>query len=41
MQAIVELGFGSAIIYNLYKPIADRDEKKLEHWCNFIGKLII
>ena len=29
MLAIVELGFGSAIVYNLYKPIAEKDEKKI------------
>ena len=38
MLAIVELGFGSAIIYNLYKPIADRDEEKVRTLMQFYRK---
>ena len=41
LLSLADLGIGSALVFALYKPIADRDEKKLEHWCNFIGKLII
>ena len=29
MLSIVELGFGNAIIYHLYKPVADNDERKI------------
>ena len=38
MLAIVELGFGAAVIYNLYKPIADKDEKKINGLMNFYKK---
>ena len=30
MLNLVELGFGTAIIYNLYKPLAEKDEKHLK-----------
>lgn len=29
MLAVVELGFGSAIVYHLYKPIAENNEKEI------------
>lgn len=29
MLAVVELGFGSAIVYHLYKPIAENDKKQV------------
>ena len=35
MLGIVELGFGSAIIYNLYKPINDNDTKKIKALMRF------
>ena len=38
MLAVVELGFGTAVIYNLYKPIADNDEKKINGLMNFYRK---
>ena len=38
MLAVVELGFGTAVIYNLYKPIADKDEKKINALMNFYRK---
>lgn len=38
MLAVVELGFGTAVIYNLYKPIADNDEKKINALMNFYRK---
>ena len=30
MLGIVELGIGSAIVYNLYKPIANRDKETIK-----------
>ena len=30
MLGIIELGLGSAIIYNLYKPIAERNKEKVK-----------
>ena len=35
MLSIVELGIGSAIIYNLYKPIAEKDEEKVKSLMQF------
>ena len=39
MLAVIELGFGTAVIYNLYKPIADKDEKKINALMNFYRKI--
>ena len=30
MLSIAELGLGSAIIYNMYKPIANKDKEKIK-----------
>ncbi len=38
MLGIVELGVGSAIIYHLYKPIAEEDIKKVKALMNFYKK---
>lgn len=38
MLGIVELGVGSAIIYHLYKPIAENDTKKIKALMNFYKK---
>lgn len=38
MLGIVELGIGSAIIYNLYKPIAKNDKEKINSLMNFYKK---
>ncbi len=38
MLGIVELGIGSAIIYHLYKPIAEDDTKKVKALMNFYKK---
>lgn len=38
MLGIVELGIGSAIIYNLYKPIAEDDKEKIKSLMNFYKK---
>ena len=35
MLGIVELGLGSAIIYNLYKPVADNNKKKIKSLMHF------
>lgn len=38
MLSIFELGIGGAIVYNLYKPIADNDYKKISALMNFYKK---
>ena len=38
LLSIVELGIGSAIIYNLYKPIADNDQEKIKSLMKFYKK---
>lgn len=38
MLSIFELGIGSAIVYNMYKPIAENDEKRLSALMNFYRK---
>lgn len=38
MLGIVELGMGSAIIYNLYKPIAENDTECIKSLMNFYKK---
>lgn len=41
MLNLVELGFGTAIIYSMYKPIADDDEKKINALLKFYSKVYI
>lgn len=38
MLGIVELGIGSAITYNLYKPIANKDEETIQSLLHFYKK---
>ncbi len=38
MLSFFELGMGNAIVYNLYKPIADNDTKKIKALMNFYKK---
>ena len=38
MLGIVELGIGSAIIYNLYKPVYEKDNLKINALMNFYKK---
>jgi len=38
MLCIVEMGIGSAIVYNLYKPIADNDTEKIKTLMMFYKK---
>lgn len=38
MLSIFELGIGNAIVYNLYKPIADNDVAKIQALMNFYKK---
>ena len=38
MLSVVELGLGSAIIYNLYKPVADNDIEKIKSLMKFYKK---
>lgn len=38
MLAVVELGLGSAIIYNLYRPISVNDVEKIKSWMFFYKK---
>lgn len=37
MLNLVEMGFGTAIIYSMYKPIADNDTKKINALLKFYG----
>lgn len=37
--SLAELGVGSAIIYSMYKPLADKDELKLKALMNFYKKI--
>ena len=39
MLNLVELGFGTAIIYSLYKPIAEDDKKKINALLFFYSKI--
>lgn len=41
MLGIVELGVGSAIIYNLYKPIANKNVEEIKSLMKFYKKAII
>jgi O-antigen/teichoic acid export membrane protein len=36
--SVVEMGVGSAIVYSLYKPFADKDTKKINAYIRFYGK---
>ena len=38
MMSIFELGIGNAIVYNLYKPIAENDFEKIKSLMNFYKK---
>lgn len=38
MLAVVELGIGSAIVYNLYKPIAEENKESIKILMNFYKK---
>lgn len=38
MLAIAELGIGTAVIYNLYKPLADNNEEEINKWMKFYKK---
>lgn len=38
MLSLAELGIGTAIVYALYKPIAERDEEKIAVLVQFYGK---
>ena len=38
MLSLAELGIGSAIVYALYKPLAEHDEKKIASLVRFYGK---
>ena len=35
MLAIAELGISTAVIYNLYKPVAENDREKIKKYMNF------
>ena len=39
LLSIAELGFGTAIIYGMYKPIADNDKKKVAALMNYYRKI--
>ena len=38
MLSLAELGIGTAIVYALYKPLADKDEKQISKLMNFYSK---
>ena len=37
MLSLAEMGFGSAIVYSMYKPLADRDELKVKALMDFFA----
>jgi O-antigen/teichoic acid export membrane protein len=37
MLSLAEMGFGTAIIYSMYKPLADKDEKKIRGLMEFFS----
>lgn len=39
LLSFAELGFGTAIVYAMYKPIAEKDEKNISAFMNFYGKV--
>ena len=39
LLSLTELGITSAILYSLYKPLAEKDEKKLAGLVNFFAKV--
>lgn len=39
MLSLADLGFGTAIPYSLYKPLANKDEKKIRVLMNFYSKI--
>jgi len=39
--SLAELGFGSAIVYNMYTPIAQNDHRKITALMNFYGTIYI
>lgn len=39
LLSFAELGFGTAIVYVMYKPIAKKDEKAVSAFINFYGKI--
>jgi len=39
MLSLVELGIGSAIIYSMYKPLAEKNEKEISALMNFYKKI--
>ena len=41
MLSLAELGIGTAIIYALYKPLANKDEKQISKLMNFYSKAYI
>lgn len=41
MLSLAELGIGTAIIYALYKPLADKNEKQISKLMNFYSKAYI
>ena len=41
MLALTELGLGSAIVYNLYKPIYDEDKEQIGSLVNYYKKIYI
>lgn len=39
--SLADLGFGTAILYSMYKPLADNDQEKLSALMNFFKKIYI
>ena len=39
MLSMADLGFGTAMVYSFYKPVADRDEKKIAALIHFYKKI--
>ena len=41
MLSLAELGFGTAMVYSMYKPLAEKDEQKLRQLMKLYKKVYI
>ena len=41
MPSISELGFGSALVYSMYRPIAETDDEKINSWVKNLNLILL